>query len=213
MAITIPQQPTRLLLIRHGLHDHRGRYFQHACPGLTEDGVTQAKALGARLACDPTLASVVVLASKAARTIQTAEIIADMLGVQVVEQTCELCEVHPGAMEGLTDEEVRQRYGGDYGAIPGRETFEAWYPRAHTGLRRITAEYCGHEILAVTHNGVINASFGVFGGMPVSPQTQVRAANTSITEWSSIGDVKDKLWRLERHNDTAHLMVSQESPT
>lgn len=205
--LNTPTEQTRFLLIRHALSDHRGRYFAHACPGLTDAGVAQATLLAERLAGDRTLTSVVILASLAARTIETAEILADALGVAVAERTCDLCEVHPGAMEGLTHDEVMRQYG-DYPAVPGRQCFEEWYPGAHEALLRIATRYRGQQILAVTHNGVIDASFGAFGLMPMRRRIQVAAAHTSITEWSSVPPLDgehEASWRLERHNDAAHL--------
>jgi broad specificity phosphatase PhoE len=98
------------LLIRHEHHDPAGRFLQHACTGLTEKGVAQAEALAARLAHDETLTSIVILASKARRSIDTAEILADRLDVSLKDCTCDLCEMHPGAAEGLTPAQLVRSY-------------------------------------------------------------------------------------------------------
>ncbi len=206
--MSMHEQPTRLLLIRHGHHDHRGRYLQHACSGLTELGVAQAKALAARLARDGTLTAAVVLASNSRRAIDTAEILAETLGAPLAERTCDLCEVHPGAAEGLTQEEMERRYGPTYQSVPGADHFPDWLPRACAALERIATTYQGRQILAATHSGVIRASFVAFGRMPVLQSGQVWSNNTGITEWSSIQGVdagSERLWRLDRHNDAAHL--------
>jgi broad specificity phosphatase PhoE len=71
--MSAPAWTTRVLLIRHGHHDARGRFLQHACSGLTATGVAQAKALARRLAAEPALAGAVVLASRARRAIETKE--------------------------------------------------------------------------------------------------------------------------------------------
>jgi broad specificity phosphatase PhoE len=175
---------------------------------LTETGVVQARALAARLAADPTLAAPVVLASMARRSIDTAEIVAEALGVPLAERTCALCEMHPGAAEGLTPLEMERRYGPSYRYVPGAEHFPDWVPRAGAALERIAATYRGRQILAVTHSGVIRASFAVFGGMPVAHTARLWSANTGITEWSGTdGTAWDTAgpWRLDRHNDAAHL--------
>src|SRR5688572_21091756 len=99
-----PRPATRLLLVRHGRHEPGGRFYQHGCPGLTEIGVAQARALGAALARDDSFVSPVLLASNAPRAYQTAEILAEAMGIPVTERTCSLCEMHPGAAEGLTQE-------------------------------------------------------------------------------------------------------------
>lgn len=208
MVLDIEEQPTRLLLIRHGHHDPRGRFLQHACPGLTEIGIAQARALAVRLVEDHTLAAPVVLASNARRSIDTAEILAGTLGVPLVERTCDLCEMHPGAAEGLTPEEMEHQYGPTYQSVPGAEHFPDWIPRAGAALGRVASTYRGRHILAVTHSGLIKASFVAFGMMPVIQASHVWSTNTGITEWSSIqggGAQSKRLWGLDRHNDAAHL--------
>jgi broad specificity phosphatase PhoE len=203
-----PEQPTRLLLIRHGHHDARGRFLQHACTGLTETGVAQAEALAARLARDDTLTSIVVLASKSRRSIDTAKILADRLGVGLADCTCDLCEMHPGVAEGLTPAEMESQFGPSYQSVPGAEYFPDWIPGACAALERLATAYSGRQLLAVTHSGVIKASFVNFGRMPLAQASHIRSANTGITEWSGVhgGDAGvESLWRLERHNDVAHL--------
>jgi broad specificity phosphatase PhoE len=203
-----PEQPTRLLLVRHGEHDPRGRFLQHACAGLTAAGAAQARALGARLAADTGLTSAVVLASNSPRAIGTAEILAEALGTTVAERTCDLCELHPGAAEGLTPEEMAERYGPSYRDVPGAEWWPDWLPRARAGLERIALAYRGRPIVAVTHSGVIRASFVAFGGMPPEQASRIWAASTAITEWSTGAGLDSEAaaaWRLDRHNDAAHL--------
>ena len=200
---------TRLLLIRHGQRQEaEGRFFQHACPGLDEFGIAQARALEERLARDVTLKSIVILASKARRSYQTAEILAERLGVSVLAYTCDLCESHPGAAEGLTTAEIEQRFGPSYASVPGAEPFSEFLPRACASLERIVRTYQGRQILAVTHSGIIRASFVAFGKMPIPQALQIRSEHTSVTEWSSTAEVDmegERVWRLERYNDAAHL--------
>jgi probable phosphoglycerate mutase len=208
--VTTPEPPTRLLLIRHGHHDSRGRFLQHACAGVTENGVTQARALAARLARDPAFTTAVVLASNARRSIDTAEILAATLDVEVAERTCDLCEEHPGAAEGLTQEEMQRQFGPSYQSVPGAEDFPTVIARVGAALERIAATYAGRPILAVTHHGVIRASFVALGRMPVPQARHVGSANTGITEWSrsaGLDSGREDPWRLERHNDAAHLTM------
>ncbi len=209
--MSTPKQLTRLLLIRHGHHDPRGRFLQHACTGLTETGIAQAEALAARLVRDDTLTSLVVLASKSRRSIDTAKILADRLGVSVADCTCDLCEMHPGAAEGLTPAEMERQFGPSYQSVPGAEYFPDWIPVAGAALERLVTAYSGRQVIAVTHSGVIKASFVAFGRMPLAQASQIWSANTGITEWSSVqgGDAPTKsLWRLARHNDVAHLAAA-----
>ena len=200
--------PTRVLLIRHGEHDPCGRFLQHACEGLTERGVHQARALAARLARDATLTSPVVLASMARRAFETAEVVAEALGVPVAARSCDLCEMHPGAAEGLTPEEMEQRYGPSYAHVPDADHFSEWLPSACAALAEIAAVHAGRQIVALTHTGVIKASFLAFGAVPVEHTSRFWLENTGITEWSSTAGtewVPTGPWRLERCNDVAHL--------
>jgi probable phosphoglycerate mutase len=210
IVVSGPEQLTRLLLIRHGHHDPGGRFLQHACTGLTEIGVAQAEALAARLARDDTLTLMVVLASKARRSIDTARILATRLGVSLADCTCDLCEMHPGAAEGLTPAEMERQFGPSYQFVPGAEHFPRWIPTACAALERIATVYRGRQIIAVSHGGVIRASFVAFGRMPLAQASQIWSANTGMTEWSSVPSrdaPTEDLWRLERHNDVAHLIA------
>jgi broad specificity phosphatase PhoE len=200
--------PTRLLLIRHAHHDPRGRFLQHACTGITEAGAEQARALAARLAADATLVSAAVLASRARRALDTAAILARALATSVAEETCDLCEMHPGAAEGLTQEEMAQRFGPSYQSVPGAESFLDWLPWAGAALEGIAHRYPGRVILTATHAGVIRASLVRLGGMAIEHASHLIPDNTGITEWSFVGEpAEDRVtrWRLERYNDAAHL--------
>lgn len=195
---------TRLLLVRHAQHDPQRRFVQHSCVGLTAAGVSQGEALAKRLAKDETLSDAVVLASRARRTIDTAQIVASALRTSVLEQTCDLCEMHPGAAEGLTYEEMKERYGPSFASVPGAEHFPDWVPRAGSAIERLVAKYASQPIIAITHNGVVQASFLVLGRMPVG-QTEITCPdNTAITEWSRSqdGDPPEAapVWRLDRFN-------------
>jgi probable phosphoglycerate mutase len=208
--------PTRLLLIRHGhgTNQAQRRFLQHACTGLTETGVAQARTLAGALARDPTLTAPVVLASRAKRAIDTAEILAEALGVPVTEQSCDLCDLHPGAAEGLTPEELEREFGPvagwtrPYQIVPGADNVVAWQQRTRAGLERIVATYPGQQILAVTHAGVIRVSFVLFGQLSDHVANQIAPANTAITEWSTtqpLNGPADVQWRLARQDDVPHL--------
>jgi broad specificity phosphatase PhoE len=175
---------------------------------LTAAGLAEARTLAARLTVELDPTSVVVLASRSARAIETAEVVAAALGRPVSERTCDLCEVHPGAVEGLTPDEMERRYGPSYQFVPGGDRWPDWLPRALASLERIAAVYRGRSIVALTHSGVVRASFVAFGGMPPGLASRVRSANTGITEWSTLpdeGTAGAGAWRLDRHNDVAHL--------
>src|SRR5699024_2175988 len=101
---------TRLILVRHGHHDPDGRFQQHQCSGLTDNGRRQAARLAGRLrATGPSIDA--ILTSRAARTIETGAAVAAALGMAPGQPTCALCEMHPGEAEGLTVAEMNDRFG------------------------------------------------------------------------------------------------------
>jgi broad specificity phosphatase PhoE len=173
------------------------------------EGVRQAQLLAARFASSMTAGVVgAVLTSRAARAIQTGELVARALGTPTMESTCDLCEMHPGEAEGLTYAEMAERFGRTYADVPGAEYFPDWLPRATNVLRELTERKRGRTVLAVTHNAVIKASFVAFGRMPAREAEVVTADNTGITTWVCplvAGDRRTGIWRLDRHNDTSHL--------
>ncbi len=105
----------RLVLIRHGESEHAacGVIADVAgCTGLTERGMTQAQALANRLRATGELADCcALLSSPVARARQTAEILAPALSINAIEEDSSLCEVRPGAADGLSWEAYRATYG------------------------------------------------------------------------------------------------------
>lgn len=101
------------------------------------------------------------------RSLQTAQRIASGNGhriTPVVEP--ELAEMHLGAWEGLTPEEIDARFGGSYGqwrlrpssvAIPGAEPHEAFRRRVRRVWDKIVAGLSEGESVVVSHGGVIAA--------------------------------------------------------
>jgi broad specificity phosphatase PhoE len=199
---------TRLLLIRHAQADPEGRLLLHACEGLTDEGRTQARRLAARLVLEGPFDA--VLASKAARAVQTAEIVASSLGLGVAETTCDLCEMHPGAAEGMTYDEMTRAFGPTYRDVPGAVHYPDWIPEARASLTRIATDYTGRSVVCITHNGMVKASLEVLGAMPhIEAEVSASSHNTGITEWVCPLDPEDRrsgVWSLARFNDAGHLL-------
>jgi broad specificity phosphatase PhoE len=111
----------RLVLIRHGESDQARRGLiagVSACTGLMERGITQAQQLANLLANTGELNDcVALLSSPVLRARQTAEILATALPVRTIEPDCDLCELHPGEADGLSDELSKEEYRSRYGAF------------------------------------------------------------------------------------------------
>jgi probable phosphoglycerate mutase len=135
---------TTLLLVRHGETDWNaeGRLQGHTDRPLNDHGRRQAAALAERLADDDIDA---VYASDLARARETAEILAERLGLPVVTDP-DLRERNWGNWEGLTGtERDRVEYVG--------EDREAHGARVIQAVRRIAAQHPGERIVVVTHGG------------------------------------------------------------
>jgi broad specificity phosphatase PhoE len=115
--------------------------------------------------------------------------------------------MHPGDAEGLTYDEMCERFGPNLSYVPGGEYFPNWLPDATVRLQRIAETYRGKAVVALTHNGVHKASFVAFGRMPPREAETIQTDNTGITEWICMLDDERRrgVWRLERHTDVAHL--------
>jgi len=152
---------TTLVLVRHGETDwNRERRFQgHADMPLNEEGRSQARGLADLLLAEPVTA---LYTSPLRRASETAEILAITLGVEARALEA-LREIDVGTWEGLTIDEVRERYpersdedwrsGWEDG-----ETYEELSRRVVAVLAGLGARHDGGHVVAVTHAGPIRAA-------------------------------------------------------
>ena len=198
------ERRTRLLLVRSGQGDAQGRFNQHDGPSLDDAGRLQVRRAAGRLA-ETVNDGATVLSSRRRRSVETAGIISSVLELPRGEPTCDLCEMHPGAADGLTQEQMTERFGPNYAFVPGAESWTDYVPRGTDALRRIARAHPGRTVIGVTESAVVKASFIAFGGMPVSAAEVIMTRYGSITEWSCLveGDIRRVgTWRLERYDDT-----------
>jgi broad specificity phosphatase PhoE len=206
----------RLVLVRHG-EAHAG--FRGViggrlgCAGLTPHGRRQAEALRDHLATSGRVTADVLLVSVLPRAIETAQIIAPALGLEIAPHECDLCEVHTGEADGLAWEEYSVRYGSfDMEAEPDRvfapegESWNSFHERVGRLLQRLAADHPDETVVAVCHAGVIMASMRTLLGLPHPGRgTQLRPSNTGLTEWEH-DPVLDR-WSLHAFNETGHLLT------
>lgn len=152
---------TTLVLVRHGETDwNRQRRFQgHADQPLNDAGRSQASELAGRLRDEPVTA---LYTSPLRRASETAEILAAGFGIEARTLDA-LLEIDVGAWEGLTVEEVRERYpdrvdqdwrsGWEDG-----ETYDALERRVVPALIELGSRHEGGHVLAVTHAGPLRAA-------------------------------------------------------
>ena len=130
---------TTLILVRHGETEwNRARRIQGRTDiPLNDDGREQAREAADRLAAEIAPGPVVVISSDLSRAKETAEIIADGLGVEVLHTSAELRERSYGEAEGIETSEFARRWGDWYSAeVPGAESRADLRRRALRAIRR-----------------------------------------------------------------------------
>ncbi|HEX7526613.1 MAG TPA: histidine phosphatase family protein [Gaiellaceae bacterium] len=170
---------TTLLLIRHGETDWNaeGRLQGHTDRPLNDHGRRQAAALAERLAGEAVAA---VYSSDLARARETAEILAERLGLPVVDDP-DLRERNWGNWEGLRGtERNRIEYVG--------EAQDAHAERVIRAVRRIAELHPGERIVVVTHGGSLRriqvATYGM--ALPVADNCSVWAVAVEDGTFRSI---------------------------
>jgi 2,3-bisphosphoglycerate-dependent phosphoglycerate mutase len=153
---------TDFLLVRHGETDwNRERRFQgHADEPLNETGRAQARELADELAGETVDA---IYSSDLRRAHETAEIIAERLGVPVVADRA-LREVDVGEWQGLTWPEIEERFPEgvrswheDGHGWTGGETYDQLGERVVAALRRLAEEHPGERLVVVGHGGTVRS--------------------------------------------------------
>ncbi len=211
----------RLILIRHAESEHSRSGIiagTGGCTGLTPRGIVQAEALAERLRTTGELGDChVLLSSPVRRARQTADIVLRALPVSAVEEDSDLCELHPGAADGLPKEVYEDRYGVfDLTSYPNRpfapdgESWAEFVERVRATQERLARQYAGRTVIAVSHAGYIVVSLLTLFAIP-RPGTGARfdPIHTAITEWR----VDLTGWVLERYNDASHLWHTAGSST
>jgi probable phosphoglycerate mutase len=154
--------PTTLILVRHGVtaHTSEKRFsggLGSSNPGLTDEGRDQMRATAEWL--KPIADDVdVVVTSPVRRTVESAEIVGEVLG-HPVEVEDGFAEMEFGAWDGLTFAEVAERHKDEMDtwlgsldhAPGGGESFRAVEKRVLTARDRVLAEHKGKTIVVVSH--------------------------------------------------------------
>jgi probable phosphoglycerate mutase len=199
--------PTTLVLVRHGATDHtHAKKFSGRGgddPGLNADGLAQVRAVADWLAplADELDA---VVSSPLRRTRETADIIAETLGKQVILEEG-LAEAAFGTWDGLTFHEVQQQYPDDLDAwlgsldvAPGGggDSFAEMDRRVRRARDRLLAGYPGQAVLAVTHVTPIKLLVRMALGAPLEAVYRMEMAPASVTviSWFEDGTASLRLF-------------------
>lgn len=153
---------TRLLFVRHGATQltAENRFSGSVGVDLSDQGRDQVRRLAARLHEDPLAA---IYCSPLSRTVETAEILAKPHGLAPIHRDG-LREISHGHWEGLTRDEVEQRFPGEYEAWEadpftyapeGGESGVAVLARALPVVREIVLSHRDHIVLVVSHKATL----------------------------------------------------------
>jgi len=163
---------TRVFLVRHGatVLTVEDRYAGSFDAALSDEGRSQARALGTRLAEEPLAA---VYASPMSRTLDTARLIVGTRDFAVAVLP-ELRETDHGHWEGKTRDEVQTKFADEYArwerdpftfAPTGGETGLQVLARALPAFLSIVERHAGAAVLVVSHKATIRLVVGELLGV------------------------------------------------
>jgi broad specificity phosphatase PhoE len=182
---------TTLLLARHGETDWNrdGRFQGHADTSLNARGREQAHELA-----EEVNGVEVIYSSDLKRAIETAEVVAERLGLEVTVDS-RLRERGFGAWEGLTRAEIEASFReefdrwrrGDGGGAADAEAQEAFAARIEAFLTDVLARHPDQTVLVIAHGGSIRVVQAVASGLDyLQDRRSIRAlANCSLARYAA----------------------------
>lgn len=208
--------PTELILIRHGQsHANVNPVVagMRGDRGLTDTGRRQARLLRDRLRAENTTADV-LYASTLPRAQQTARYVAEALELPIKDDD-DLQELRVGEADGMSNDDWSARWPGLRESMathpfqefaPGGESWATFLARVGSALTTLVTRHPDQRVVAVTHGGVIHASFSVaFELEPTAPQVRIDPDNTSVNRWCYHPEPGQPRWALHSFNDARHL--------
>ena len=202
------REPSRVFLLRHGQTDwNAARRLQgHLDMPLNALGRWQAEQLGRALAGEGIAA---VYSSDLLRAQETAQPLAQLLQLPVQTDRA-LRERHFGHLEGLSYEEIDQRFPEDARgwrlrepdfAPGGGETLAAFFERSVAAVTRLVAPHEGQAVAVFAHGGVLDCLYRAATGVGLQAPRSWQLGNASINRLLYTGTV----FVLVGWDDHAHL--------
>lgn len=204
-----------IILVRHGQtqwnvgEKFRGRVDLE----LNETGIKQAELLAEYLA-DTRIDA--VYSSPLKRTLKTSEIVARRHNLKV-ETRHELIDLDYGEWQGLSHEEVKDKYKELYLdwlyrpetiRLPGGESLEDVRKRAKVVIDEITSRTGDFTVLLMTHRVVGKVLICALLGLDNSRFWNIRLDNCGVTTFRHA----DGRFILNEHNNTCFLKTLQKPP-
>jgi len=182
-------RPTHLVLVRHAVTAQTGPLLSGRAPGidLSDEGKTQAEALGARMADLPID---VVYASPIERTTQTAEAIARHHELPV-RRLDGVLEADYGEWTGQkladlakTDLWKLVQRTPSRVTFPGGEAMATMQTRMVGALEAVVADHPGQLVVVVSHADPIKAAIAHFTGVHLDLFQRIVVSPASVTAFS-----------------------------
>ncbi|MBI0297349.1 histidine phosphatase family protein [Streptomyces sp. PRKS01-29] len=194
----------RIVLWRHGQTAWNiERRFQGSLDiELTDTGVAQAHRAARLLAA---LKPDAIIASDLKRAAATAAELSTVTGLSVAHDAA-LRETYAGAWQGLTHEEIVERFGAEYAAWKRGEPVRRGGGELETEVADRAAPVVlesadklpdGGTLVVVSHGGTIRTTIGRLLGL--EPRTWEALGGLSNCCWSVLGEGM-RGWRLLEHN-------------
>ena len=194
-AHDVPADETRIVLVRHGQtefnREDRWQGSGSDAP-LNDAGREEALQLATVLLERYAGRVAAVYTSDLERARETARIVADRLGVEVVVEPA-LRELSHGRWEGLTHEEVVTRWPtehAEYQADPyhvrrgGGDSYQDLEARVWPALERLAERHHGERIVAVSHGGPIRLALSRILHKPLTDRDALGVVNGAWFEIS-----------------------------
>lgn len=209
------KEPTRILLIRHGINDYvKTHRLAGRTPGvhLNDEGMAQARAVAERLANEKIAA---IYSSPMERAQETAEPLAQCLNLPV--------NVEPGVLEtdhgewtGAKIEDVSKtdmwrqlQVCPSVVRLPGGESFTEVQARMVITIDALLAKHTNQTIAIVSHADPIRMAIAFYAGSPLDMFQRFVVAPASITEI----DFSAFRPTIVRVNDCAHVPPPSPEPS
>jgi broad specificity phosphatase PhoE len=200
---------TRIVLVRHGqtAWNREVRFRGQADLELDESGLKQAEATGRYVAARwPVVA---VYASPLRRAMQTAEAIAGAQGL-TAQPLAGLLDINFGAWQGLSPDEVSQRYPDLYQAwveaphtvcAPGGERLDDVRSRVVSALEDVIARHPAQSVALVSHTAVNRVLLCAVLGWGNDHFWRLGQETCAV----NVFDAENGIFTIQLLNDTCHL--------
>lgn len=175
---------TTLALIRHGETDWNKRGLIQGITDvpLNDAGLAQASSAARQLEAHRSgLGWAATVTSPLVRAVATGQVIADSLGIPMLEPMHQLAERNYGAAEGVSMAHARELYPtGDY---PESESNDLVLARSLNAIDELRRRYDGNALVVVAHGGLLHTLLSRLHGIR---QPSIENAKVNVIEY--VGD-------------------------